>query len=124
MIQPIHWPDIELGGLGKYNSPFQRGKRERVLKLTFHTSALENLSKEDTDALSAIYGLNGHDDLDYVTMRFNDFPSAGTHALPKETLEAIFAGSTNPIPQMSIRYYQQEDKNVPIVTWDGKKLFG
>ena len=123
MIQPIHWPDIELGGLGKYNSPFQRGKRERVLKLTFHTSALENLSKEDTDALSAIYGLNGHDDLDYVTMRFNDFPSAGTHALPKETLEAIFAGSTDPIPQMRIRYYQPEDKNVPIVTWDGKKTF-
>src|SRR4030043_833633 len=124
MIQPIHWPDIELGGLGKYNSPFQRGKRERVLKLTFHASALENLSKEDTDSLSAIFGLNGHNDLDYVTMRFNDFPSAGTHALPKETLEAIFAGNTDHIPQMRIRYYQPEDKNVPIVTWDGKKTFG
>ena len=50
MIQPIHWLDIELGRLGKYNSPFQRRKRERILKLTFHTSALENLSKDDTDA--------------------------------------------------------------------------
>jgi len=71
-----------------------------------------------------LYGLNGHDDLDYDTMRFNDFPSAGTHALPKETLEAIFAGSTDHIPQMRIRYYQLEDKNVPIVTWDGKKTYG
>ncbi len=124
MIQPIHWPDIELGGLGKYTSPFQRGKRERALKLTFHLSTLGNLSKEDADALSVIYGLTGHDDLDYLTIRFDNFPYTGPHALPLESLQALFVGSTDPIPQMRIRYYQPEDENIPIVTWDGKRKYG
>ena len=124
MIQPINWPDNELGGLGKYNSPFQRGKRERPLKLTFHLSTLGNLSKEDADALSVIYGLTGHDDLDNLTIRFDNFPATGPHAPALELLQAIFAGSTDPIPQMRIRFYQPEDENIPIVTWDGKRKYG
>ena len=124
MIKPIHWPEVELGGLGKYNSPFQRGERERSLKLTFHLSTLENISAEDNNALSVLYNLRNHEALDYLTIRFDDFPTSVPNFLSKEAVEAIFSSSTEKIPQMRIRTYGLEDEDVPIVFWDGKKKYG
>ena len=51
VIQSILWPDPSLGG---FRSPFQRGDKERPLRLSLHVQSLKSLSEAENAAYEAI----------------------------------------------------------------------
>jgi hypothetical protein len=70
MIPRIKWPHSGFN----LRSPFDRGKNERPLQITFDSQALKNISSEEADALSLLYELSHLDIVSALIFEGNEFP--------------------------------------------------
>ena len=71
MIEPIKWPRPHSNELP---NPFLRGKLERTLKLTFHTSSFTHLSETEADALDVLVTLGDVPDIQTLHTDLGEFP--------------------------------------------------
>lgn len=70
MIPKIEWPNSGFG----LRSPFDRGKNERPIKLTFDSQSLKNINGVEADALTILYELSHLDLVSAFVFDGNDFP--------------------------------------------------
>jgi len=72
MVEQIIWP---LSINGEFRSPFQRGEKERALRITFHAETLKNPQAKEKDATGALFELARLADIDVKQVGIGDFPS-------------------------------------------------
>lgn len=70
MIPRIEWPPSGFD----LRSPFDRGKNERQIKLTFDSQALKDVKGKDSEALSILYELSHLDPISALIFEGNEFP--------------------------------------------------
>lgn len=70
MINSIRWLDKTHD---EFSSPFMRGEKERPLRLTFHTSALGDLSPADAESLEVLYELSHLPEIEALQTGQGDF---------------------------------------------------
>ncbi|MCJ7633752.1 hypothetical protein MUP77_15360 [Candidatus Bathyarchaeota archaeon] len=71
MIQSIVWPDP---GMNEFRSPFQRGDKERNLRLTLHIESFDGKAGENNVAYSVIRELGELDEIEIFSTQEDTFP--------------------------------------------------
>jgi hypothetical protein len=70
MIPKVEWPHSGF----ELRSPFDRGKNERLIKLTFDSRSLQNIDGVEADALAILYELSHLDIVSALVFDGNEFP--------------------------------------------------
>jgi hypothetical protein len=71
MIEQIEWHQA---GIDELQSPFQRGKQERPLRITFHSEALSHLTGKEQVAYDALRELARLPEIEAVQMEPGEYP--------------------------------------------------